>query len=152
MGDLTNAIDQALDLARPDRYSSREKSWLDAVITGFEPVIPPMEARRIAARELVHRREEMACRAANRLLRDIAEHGQPPLDWMDLARRPLAWDQHRVCLEECTPSDFRDWADVEESRAKGDYDTRMASVDAARWLADQMDVTAAQHITELWSD
>lgn len=145
-------IDQLLDQARPDRYDARDKSWLDPIIAEVAHLIPTGEAKAIAAADKVRWRETSATRTANAFLREIGSTGQMPLDWMDLGRRPVAWDEHRVCLVECSPADFRDWAVVERRRAANDFAARNAACEGAEWLADKLDADGRRRLGDLGDD
>jgi hypothetical protein len=150
MDDLTRTIDMLLDQHRPARYDSADKSWMAPIEAEIASMIPEQSARAVAARDKVRRREEMATRSVNRLLRDIGRTGQPPLDWMDLAPRPIAWDEHRVRLDECLPADFREWAAVERRRAANDFSARNDACEGAEWIADKLDANGARRIGELF--
>jgi hypothetical protein len=147
--DLNAHIDELLEKERPDRYDSGDKSWMDPIVAVVEGLIPAEQASSIAASGIVYLRETQATKSANRFLRAIDQSGQQPLDWFDYRRRPIAWDEHRVCLEVAEAFDFRDWATVERRRAATDFVQRNNACGGAEWLADRLDDTGARTIRDL---
>lgn len=143
-------IDRELDLIRPERYDPRETSWRDPVVAEVERLIPDLEAKAIAARELVGRREGRATRVVTEHLREIHRTRQPPLDWMDHGPRPLALDGERVRLDAAGAADFRDWATTERKRNAQQFTARNDACEGADWIADQLDAAGAATLGDLW--
>lgn len=151
MDDLSQFIDHRLDEERPDRYDSSDKTWMATVDADVAPLVPVADARLIAARQLVQARETRATKAVNRLLREVGRTGQPPLGWFDLARRPIAWDAHRVRLDECLSGDFRDWAAYERRAAANEFTARNDACEGAERIADELDAAGARVVSEIWT-
>lgn len=150
MEPLNEEIDRLLDRHRPARYDSSDKAWMAPVESAVADRIPITEARRRAAAEIVRRREAEATKSANRLLRTVGETGQPPLDWMDMACRPIAWGEHRVRLDEATPRDFLDWATEERRRADRDHEARIKTVEGAELIGNGMAAAKVRTIADYW--
>lgn len=150
MPDLTGEIDRLLTERRPDRYEVEGgDEWLDTIADEVGPSISVAEARFIAARSQVRRREGEKLKATNRLLREIHESGEVPLDWLDTAHLPVAVGKERVALRAMRAEDFRTFAGDERRRAANDFTTRNESCAAAEWLADRMDATGTELLVDL---
>lgn len=138
MESLSQHIDALLDQHRPERYDAGDKAWRQAVYAAVEPLVPPADARRLAASQLVDQREGIATRAANELLRQIGRSRQWPLDWMDQGCRPISVATERVQLGAATPIDLEHWAIDERRVAAQDFAARSLACDGAEWCAEQM--------------
>jgi hypothetical protein len=130
--------DLLADLAavRPDRYTAGDISWASDVIDDYADSMSVAEAKTRAAVDEVKNLEANATRKANRLLRHYGTNGELPLGWFEMARWPVSVGDFRVCLEEMTPEDFREFARNEEVAANSDHSARLAAVKGARDLAD----------------
>ncbi len=137
--DLNATIDRLLDEHRPDRYVATDRDWREPVYLSVAPLVPVQEAQQLHAREVVDRRETQSTRGVNRLLRGIGQSGQWPLDWLDVADRPLSVGPERVRLEEATESDLRTWAVDERRDASQEHVARSQACDGAEWCAAQME-------------
>lgn len=137
--ELNHLIDEALNQARPDRYFTRDRSWMDDVIqmTAEELERRPNEASE-AARRLVHRREGQATQSANRVLRNIARAGTLLPGWgigeawdqirADYLSLPLSIGGERVRLGAASPDDLSLWRQVRERDAE-----KRLSAEAETW-------------------
>ena len=99
------------------------------------------EARQVAAIDIVKNLERRATKNSNRLLRTIGSSGQLPSDWLDMARWPITVGEFRVCFEDLTPFDLRQFASEEEHRANKDHTARLDAVKGARELADLVELS-----------
>lgn len=139
MSEINGEVDRLLAEHRPDRYAKDGgDGWLDDVADLVAGLIPEAEARVIHARSLVRAREAQKLKTANRVLRDVFDSRQLPLDWLDLLSLPIAVGKERVALRACTPEDFRQFAVEERRRAAGDFTARNHTCEAAEWMAEQM--------------
>lgn len=86
----TDEIDKLLNEARPNHYDKDHDDWLDEVEGSIGDRIAPAEARTIAARALVRRREQAQLKKANREVGKWITSGQWALDVFDLHRLPIA--------------------------------------------------------------
>lgn len=142
MNDMTDRnalIDLRLNECRPDRYDEATDGWLDDIAAEVADMIADDDARFLHARSLVRRREGEKTKSANKLLRQIFEDKQFPLDWMDMANLPIAVDKERVALRAVTSADLRQFANDERRAAANDFSTRNTTCEAAEWIADLMD-------------
>jgi hypothetical protein len=132
-------VDELLAEQRPDRYEPTEAEWIDGVTDQVKHLIPASKAVYLAARAMVARREQTKMQQTNKLLRQIHESGQIPLDWLDTSHLPLAVSKkERVALRACTPQDFEDFANRERRSAMKESAARHETCEAANWIADQM--------------
>lgn len=146
-------IDQLLTERRPDRYELEGgDDWLDLIADEIRELIPEAEARAIVARQFVRRRETEKLKAANRLLREIFEARQLPIDWLESMCLPISVGKERVALRAAEPFDFRTFANEERRRAAADFASRNRTCEAAEWIADQMDAIGATFGRELKLD
>jgi hypothetical protein len=104
------AIDERLNEARPARSGPKDRNWMEeAGVLGWARNHLPYEqyAVRNFAEAIVIKREALANRRANRLVRRYAL-GQAPLFWGDLGPLPFTIDEERlrVRFDAATPSDF----------------------------------------------
>lgn len=137
--ELNQLIDEALNNARPDRYFTRDRSWMDDVVqmAAEELERRPNEASE-AARRLVHRREGQATQSANRVLRNIARAGTLLPGWgvgeawerirTDYLSLPLSVGGERVRLGAASPDDLGLWRQVRERDAE-----KRLSAEAETW-------------------
>lgn len=132
-------VDALLAQQRPDRYEPTEADWLDGVAEQVKHLIPASKAVFLAARDMVARREQSKMQQTNKLLRQIYESGQFPLDWLETVHLPLAVSKkERVALRACTPEDFEEFANRERRSALKESAARHETCEAANWIADQM--------------
>lgn len=143
-------IDQLLNERRPDRYEvDGGDEWLDMIAAEIEGLIPEAEARAIAARQFVRRRETEKLKAANRIIREIGITRQLPMDWLDTVHLPMSVGKERVSLRAAVPDDFRRFATEERRRAASDFTSRNQTCEAAEFIADHMDSIGARSGREL---
>lgn len=146
-------VDRLLAARRPDRYELEGgDDWLDRIADEIESMIPEAEARAIAARQMVRFREGQKTKAANRVLREVFQSQQPPLDWLDTLNLPIAVGKERVALRAATSVDFRNFANDERRRAASDFAARNDTCEAAEWLADVMDAEGVTFCRDLRLD
>lgn len=131
-------VDELLAEQRPDRYEQGEAHWIDGVADQVKSLVPESEARFLAAKDIVKRRETTKTRQTNKLLRDIFKSGQFPLDWLETMHLPLAIEKERVALRACTAEDFEDFGNRERRAAAADFSSRNETCEAAQWIAEQM--------------
>lgn len=150
---LSNEIDKQLRLQRPDRYDPQDDGWLDTVAAAIpDELLPEAEVRRLYKRELVKRREGVATRRANKLLRGYNQTDQLEWHWWNEANEPISveWREfdddgnsktrlERVALRAVEPRDLRMWAENEEVDAERDREARMDAVNGARKIADAIE-------------
>lgn len=140
MSEITAEIDQLLADRRPDRYElDGGDEWLDLIADEVQHLIPEAEARAIAARQYVRRREGEKLKAANRLLREVGSNRQLPLDWFAGLNLPISVVKERVALRAARPQDLRLFATEERRRAASDFTSRNQTCEAAEMIADHMD-------------
>lgn len=133
-----------LDRIRPDRYDPADHSWQVPVVDLVAADITIEEARQIAAARLVSNAEATATRRTNKLLREIAEGGTLPIDWLDSLDWPLAIDDNeRVALRAATVEDLRKFAARERRAASLDFTARNQSCEGALALADLIEDSGA---------
>lgn len=143
-------IDQLLNERRPDRYEvDGGDEWLDLIAGEIEGLIPEAEARAIAARQFVRRRETEKLKAANRIIREVGTTRQLPIDWLETLSLPMSVGKERVSLRASTSDDFRRFATEERRRAASDFTSRNQTCEAAEWIADRMDASGATFGREL---
>lgn len=147
--ELNHLIDEMLNEARPDRYFTRDRSWMDDIVQAVAEELErrPSEASE-AARRLVHQREGQATKSANRALRRIAQEGTLPIGWgageaweqirVDLLSPPLSINGERVRLGAASPGDLRLWRQVREREAE-----KRLSAEAETWKGAEL--------LEVWS-
>lgn len=153
MSDINTLVDSLLTERRPDRYEvDGGDAWLDEIAAEVENLIPQSEASAIAARQIVRRREGQKTKDTNRLLREIKNTGQLPLDWFETMNWPLAVDKERVALRAATPQDFDAFAIGERRRAANDFASRNETCEAAEWIAGVMKTTGAKYGRDLSLD
>jgi len=127
--ELNHLVDDLLNKARPERYFTRDRSWMDDIVQAVTEELArrPNEAGE-AARRLVHQREGQATKSANRALRRIAQEGTLPVGWgigqaweqirADLLSAPLSIGGERVRLGAASPDDLSMWRKVRERDAE----------------------------------
>ena len=137
---INGTIDRLLADRRPDRYEhGLSDGWLDDLADSeIAPILPEAQVRRFHARTLVRNREGSKTQRTNRLLRDIYESGQLPLDWLDTLDWPLAVGKERVALRAAGPDDFEQHAIEERRAAARDFSARNAAAEGSEWMAQQM--------------
>lgn len=103
-------IDEMLDQHRPQRSVASEKEWLEPIYAWARNHMPD-ESRlvRIIAKQEVDRREGIATKQANHLLRDYM-HGRAPLSWALVGPKPMRVGKLRVRLDVATPKEVEDGA------------------------------------------
>lgn len=136
---LNHLIDGLLNGARPDRYYTNDRRWMDNIVQTVAEELErrPSEASE-AARRLVHQREGQATKSANRALRRIAQEGTLPIGWgngrpweqirADLLSPPLSINGERVRLGAASPDDLFLWRQVRERDAE-----KRLSAEAETW-------------------
>lgn len=162
---LTTLVDRLLRENRPDRYSPEAADWLDAV-SDMIPLgmIPENEVRRFAIRSVVGRREGVATRKANRLLREVGQSGQLVLDWWEQANDPITVEtrftdeagnartvNERVALRAATAADMWGLSQQERERADSDHKARLMACDGADFIAESMYRMGASSFAE-WAE
>lgn len=150
MDDDLYEIDLILMADRPDRYERIDASWMDNAIDARRQQLSADEARTRAAMADVKAREKVHVRNGNRMLRHYSDAGVRPLDWMELARLPITIGNWRVCLEDCTADDFRQFDHDERPRAESDYEARIAACDGALGLAELIEKSGASTLGGAW--
>lgn len=135
---LNHQIDDLLRSTRPDRYDATERDWRSTTYAAVAAQLAPEDARLIAARIMVDKRESQATKRANRVFRRIARTKEWPIDWMDLADEPISVDDARICLRVATAEDLRRWAASERRDASADFTSRNDACVGAEWIADAM--------------
>lgn len=137
--DINGLIDQLLEERRPDRYEwGVSDNWLDDIAREISTGIPVKEAQAQHALSLVKRREKVKTIRTNKLIREIYQSRQFPLDWLDALSLPLAVGKERVALRACTAEDFTQFAIDERRAASQEHVSRSLTCDAAEWLATEM--------------
>jgi hypothetical protein len=86
------------------------------------------------AKEIVDRREALATKRANIVLRKWA-HGQTPLDWCLAGPLPIKANGVRIRLDAATPDDIEDAARELEAAGKATFDEVMLLAACMRDLA-----------------
>jgi hypothetical protein len=164
--DFNEVADRWLREHRPDRYSpddAASTAWLDEGAEALSDLVPAADVRTYLARELLQKRETLATRRANKLIRDYAEGAQLELlHWWATANEPLAivrrevadegdevTIRERVALRALTPTDLLAFADEEERRADSDHKTRLLTCDGARLHANRMTTLGLWHFGQL---
>lgn len=150
--ELNQLIDEALNAARPDRYFTRDRSWMDGVV---EMVAEELERRprELAddARKRVHQRDGVATQSANRVLRNIAQAGTLLPGWglgeswerirADYLSLPLSIGGERVRLGAASPDDLGLWRQVRERDAEKRMDAERETWEGAdlliKWVREQ---------------
>lgn len=137
--DINGLIDQLLEERRPDRYEwGISDEWLEDIAKEISTGIPVKEAQTQHAMALVKRREKVKTTRTNKLLREVYESRQLPIDWMDAISLPLAVGKERVALRACTAEDFQQFAIDERRDASREFAARHETCDAAEWMANEM--------------
>lgn len=140
MSERSGLIDRLLAERRPDRYEPEGgDGWLDSITAEVAAEISIDEARWLLAHHEVKVREGEKTKSANRLLREIGDTKQFPLDWLDSLHLPIAVGKERIALRAASPKDLRDFARDERRRAASDFTARNATCEGAEWLADQIE-------------
>lgn len=133
-------ISELLDQYRPDRYDPADKSWQEPVRQMVAAEMDINEALAIAAARLVSTADATATKQTNKMLREIAETGEWPLDWMCCLAWPLAIDENeRVAIRAATSDDFRRFANRERRAASLDFVSRNQSCEGALEVAGRME-------------
>lgn len=144
--ELTAIVDGLLKTHRPDRYAPGA-DWLDLVASKVENKITVIEAKRIAARQMVGHREGRATRAVNKFLKSLANGDGFTItpEWGLYADEPVAFvegsDENasrvRVALRAMRARDWEQFALHGRADAQHRFEAEMAMYDAADWLAGQ---------------
>ena len=145
--ELTAIVDGLLRANRPDRYRPGDP-WLDEVANQVESKITIIEAKRIAARQMVGHREGRATRAVNKFLKSLTSDGEFRMDetWALYADEPVAFIEDddedgghrvRVALRAMKAADWERFALHGRADAQHRFEAEMAMYDAAEWLASQ---------------
>lgn len=150
MDDDLHEIDLILMADRPDRYERTDTSWMDNAIDARRQQLSADEARTRAAVADVKGREKTHVRNGNRVLRHYSGDGIRPMDWMEQGRLPITIGNWRVCLEDCTADDFRQFDHDERPRAESDYEARIAACDGALGLAELIEEWGASTLGDVW--
>lgn len=147
-GELVNIVDGLLRSNRPDRYLPGA-DWLDEVASMVENKITVIEAKRLAARQIVGQREGRATRSVNKFLKSLATNGGFALTsaWAPYADEPVAFVEAigdedkgtrvRVAFRAMKAADWQQFALHGRVDAQHRFDAEMAMYDAAEWLASQ---------------
>lgn len=146
--ELVTIVDGLLRANRPDRYLPGG-DWLDEVAAQVENKITMIEAKRMAARQIVGQREGQATKSVNRFLKSLStEVGFAlPASWAPYADEPVAFVETngddlkghrvRVAFRAMKASDWQQFALHGRADAQIRFDAEMAMYDAADWLAAQ---------------
>ncbi|MDQ1490557.1 MAG: hypothetical protein QOJ23_3071 [Actinomycetota bacterium] len=133
--DFRTEIDHRLDTVRPARCGADEKDWREEVYGWARNHIPDeTHLVRHYAKEIVDRREALATKRANIVLRKWA-HGQTPLDWCLAGPLPIKANGVRIRLDAATPDDIEDAARELEAAGKATFDEVMLLAACMRDLA-----------------
>lgn len=155
MNEINALIDELLAEHRPDRYEHGSgDEWLDQLAEDrIASQLPEHEVRKILARDLVRRREGVKTQETNRVLRQIGETGQPPLDgWLETLNLPLAVGKERVAMRAATAEDLAHFATDERRRAASDFAARNATCEAAEWMASRMQAEGVDYARDLFGE
>lgn len=132
-------IQSLLDAHRPDRYDPADHDWRRPVVGLIAAEITVEEAKLVAAERLVSNAEATATKRTNRMLREIADSGNWPLDWLGAMDWPLAVDDNlRVALRAATVDDLKHFAERERRAAANDFAARNAACEGALAVAEAM--------------
>lgn len=149
-------IAQMLAVHRPDRYVAGALEWADPVLDAIADSISAGEAKERTALAVVRDVERTATRRGNGLLKHYKSNLQGAFDfggWMtsavEASRQPVAVGKERVCFEDLTAEDLRQFALDERIAATQDYSARLASCDGAERLADDLNACGARTIRDL---
>lgn len=146
--ELVAIVDGLLRANRPDRYLPGA-DWLDEVAERVENKITIIEAKRLAARQIVGQREGRATRSVNKFLKSLSTEGgfALPETWAPYADEPVAFIEDadtetgghrvRVAFRAMKARDWRQFALHGRVAAQHRFDAEMAMYDAADWLASQ---------------
>lgn len=141
--ELTTIIDGLLRVNRPDRYRPGDP-WLDYVAEQVENKITVIEAKRLAARQLVGHREGKATRAVNKFLKSLASDDgyELPETWSMYADEPVSFYDEgdkriRVAFRAMKARDWQQFSLHGRVVAQHNFDAEMAMYNAADWLARQ---------------
>ena len=146
--DLVAIVDGLLRVNRPDRYKPGSE-WLDEVASLVENKITVIEAKRMAARQIVGQREGQATKNVNKFLKSLSTEGGFALTsaWAPFADEPVAFIESdgaiekgrriRVAFRAMTAGDWQQFALHGRVEAQHRFDAEMAMYDAAEWLASQ---------------
>lgn len=146
--DLVAIVDGLLRAHRPDRYLPGAE-WLDEVAELVENKITIIEAKRMAARQIVGQREGRATRSVNKFLKSLASESgfALPATWAPYADEPVAFIEGsdaevgghriRVAFRAMKAEDWQQFALHGRADAQHRFDAEMAMYEAADWLASQ---------------
>ncbi|MFS3128679.1 hypothetical protein ACLM5J_09765 [Nocardioides sp. Bht2] len=141
--ELTAIVDGLLRVNRPDRYEPGA-DWLDEVAEMVENKITVVEAKRLAARQIVGQREGRATRSVNKFLKSLATDGGFRLAgaWAPFSDEPVAFidtddKRVRVALRAMRSRDWQQFTLHGRTDAQHRFAAEMATYDAADWLASQ---------------
>ena len=112
-------------------------AWLDEIADDFAGAIAAQEAQRRAARAIVGRLEGVKTRSTLKIVRQCPV--QKPLDWEFFQSLPLVVGNQRVAVRATNAADWRQFAEEERQRAERDNKTRTLTIEAAIWIANEMD-------------
>jgi hypothetical protein len=144
--ELVTIVDGLLRANRPDRYEAGGE-WLDNVAELVENKITIIEAKRMAARQIVGQREGRATRYVNRFLKSLSGDSGfvLPAAWTQYADEPVSLldDEGkrglRVAFRAMRAQDWQQFALHGRVEAQHRFDAEMAMYDAADWLAEQQE-------------
>lgn len=140
-----------LDACRPDRYNPSDTDWMEPVIERISGLMTEGEARRQSAEMIAKQLERRETTLPLRVLRQIGRDGAPPLDWFDLARKPLSIaKKERVVLGAMSAADWAEWASWQRRHAMHSMTVVNEACDGAEAVRDQMLVTGAETTADLW--
>ena len=146
--ELVGIVDGLLRVNRPDRYEPGAE-WLDEVAELVENKITIIEAKRLAARQIVGQREGRATRSVNKFLKSLKTDAgfALPSAWAPYADEPVAFIESdgdldkgrrvRVAFRAMRAGDWRQFALHGRADAQHRFEAEMAMYDAADWLAGQ---------------
>jgi hypothetical protein len=153
---LNQLIDEWLSEERPERYDAETKDWMDPVVEQVATELsrrPREDVVRDNAQRRVYQREGIATKTANRILRDIADSGQLPLEFeedpLGRLRLPLSIDRQRVRFGAASAEDLKEW-ELENSREQDKRDqAQIESREGSRLLRGWMQEQGVHRVEDL---
>lgn len=147
--EFREGIDKILDADRPARAGVNETVWRERAYAWARNHMPneTMLTRQVAV-EQVNSRETKRTRRGNDWLRSW-DVGQLSLTWEDIGFLPVRIGDQHVRLDNCTPGDFRRFANETESSVKKRSAAEMHVVSAARELERRARAAGCNYVKDL---